>query len=112
MLFWQRVREVRSFARKISSSKSYPEAGRLCRQPAPLCSHNSRIGEFTHSNSLSPVPNYEPYGISSCRKTEDWKGPGSAVLGHSWEARNTELLTTGAGKDPGCKLSSVLPRVP
>jgi len=55
VLFWQRVREVRSFTRKISGSESYPEAGRLYRQPVPLCIRNSHIGKFAYSNSLSTV---------------------------------------------------------
>lgn len=75
-----------------------------------LCASAVRIQVSSHTATVCPpCPADEPYGISSCRKAEHWKGPGSAVLGHGWEASSTERLTTGTGEDPSHKLSSVLP---
>lgn len=75
-----------------------------------LCTSAAHVQVSSRTATVCPpCPADEPYGTSSCRKAEDWKGLGSAVLGHSWEASSTELLTTGIREDSSHKLSSALP---
>lgn len=94
----------RAAAPRFIQRQAARAASRLLRAPAARV----QVGAPAATVCL-PCPADEPYGISSCRKAKDWKGPGSAVPGHGWEASSTELLTMGTGEDPSCKLSSVLP---